>query len=133
MLAIRWWFNLLQQFLEQKSRNWHKIHNYWLFKFWQAMFMCSFCVFLILLLLYRNSIQHVPALILINNTIKKTWNHYWSQLLLWSEFCSNSWRVEHSTIWSEFCSRCVVGFLVQLTSAIRRLQLFFWSEFCYHS
>ena len=66
-------------------------------------------------------------------TIEKTWNYFWSQLLLWSEFCSNSWRIECSSIWSEFWSHCVVRFLEQLTSAIRWLQLFFWSEFCYRS
>ena len=32
---------------------WHQIHNYWLFKFWQMMFMCSFCTFLILLPLHN--------------------------------------------------------------------------------
>ena len=31
------------------------LRHYWLFKFWQTMFKCSFCVFLVLLLLYPTS------------------------------------------------------------------------------
>ena len=34
--------------------------KYWLFEFWQTMFMCSFCVFLISLLLYWEHILKVP-------------------------------------------------------------------------
>ena len=39
----------------KESRNWHWSHNYWPFKFWQMMFRCSFCVFLISFLLYPSN------------------------------------------------------------------------------